>query len=253
MSHSEGASEPSTPLGAVRSAVSALGRLEPKDGLIQVAGPSVESAVVGQLLVDRGDRVEKGQVIAVLDTVEILEARIARTGAELRNAEAEFERHRELHEGKVIPDSVRDTREMGLHVARAEHDQALADLKLAKVRSPISGRVIEVHAREGERVGPDGIMELGRVDEMYAIAEVYETDIPRVRLGQRAIVTSPALDAPLSGAVDWISLTVGRLEDLDTEPSARTDARIVEVEVRLDDSSTAGRFTNLQVEVEFQP
>jgi HlyD family secretion protein len=46
--------------------------------------------------------------------------------------------------------------------------------------------LIEIHTYPGERVGADGILELGRTDEMVAIAEVYETDIGRVRKGQRA-------------------------------------------------------------------
>src|SRR5947208_3454539 len=48
--------------------VTALGRLEPKDGIIRVAGPSRPSVVIAKLVVEEGDRVEAGQPIAVLDT-----------------------------------------------------------------------------------------------------------------------------------------------------------------------------------------
>src|SRR5437763_783255 len=47
--------------------ITALGRLEPKDGIIRVAGPSRPSVVIAKLLVEEGDRVEAGQPIAVLD------------------------------------------------------------------------------------------------------------------------------------------------------------------------------------------
>lgn len=40
---------------------------------------------------------------------------------------------------------------------------------------------------------------------------------------------------------------------LGTDPAARKDARVVEVEIRLDDSAAAAPFTNLQVEVEIEP
>jgi HlyD family secretion protein len=108
-------------------------------------------------------------------------------------------------------------------------------------------------AREGEQVGGDGLLELGRTGSMFAIAEVYEDDIGRVRAGQRARITSPALSAPLSGTVDWIHLKVAKQDALGTDPAARKDARVVEVEVRLDDSAAAAALTNLQVEVEFEP
>jgi HlyD family secretion protein len=98
-------------------------------------------------------------------------------------------------------------------------------------------------------IGPQGIVELGRVDRMYAIAEVYETDIGRVRVGQRATVSSRALARPLSGVVERIRQQVRKQDQLGTDPAARKDARIVEVEIRLADSAPAASLTNLQVEV----
>jgi HlyD family secretion protein len=110
-----------------------------------------------------------------------------------------------------------------------------------------------VHAHAGERVGPEGILELGNTDEMYAVAEVYETDIRWVRVGQRASVSSPALPQPLAGTVEWIKPKIGKIDVLGTDPAARTDARVVEVEIRLDDSAPVSSLTNLQVAVEFAP
>jgi HlyD family secretion protein len=88
---------------------------------------------------------------------------------------------------------------------------------------------------------------------MYAIAEVYETDVGRVREGQRARVTSHALPAPLAGEVEWVRPKVQKLDELGTDPAARKDARVVEVKVRLDDPAAAAAFTNLQVDVEIEP
>ncbi len=88
---------------------------------------------------------------------------------------------------------------------------------------------------------------------MYAVAEVYETDVHRVRLGQRATITSQALEQPLEGTVDKVHAKVGKQDVLNTDPAARTDARVVEVEIRLDDSARAAAFTNLQVDVRIAP
>jgi len=235
--------------------VGALGRLEPKDGVLRLAGPSLMSVVVDRLLVDEGDQVEAGQIIALLDEVAIREAAVAQTRAQLSNAKAERQRNRTLHERAVISDSRRDALELEVEVATAELQRAAAELERCRVRAPIAGRVLVVHARDGERVGPDGILELGRTDLMYAVAEVYESDIGRVRLGQRGVVTSPALPRTLHGSVDRIGLKVRKMDALGTDPAARTDARVVEVEIRLDpdDVALAAALTNLQVEVELEP
>jgi HlyD family secretion protein len=251
------AADPTLPAVAARppasDAVSALGRIEPEDGLIRVAAPSLTTAVIGRLFVDDGDRVEEGQLIATLDTLDELEARAARLEAEFANARRELARHRELHTSKAISDSVRDEWETRVRVAEARLHEARAAVARARVLSPIDGRVIRVHARESERVGDEGIVELGKVDHMFAVAEVYETDVGRVRVGQRASVTSPVLAAPLAGTVDWIHLQVAKQDKLGTDPAARKDARVVEVEIRLDDSAAAAAYTNLEVEVEIAP
>ena len=94
---------------------------------------------------------------------------------------------------------------------------------------------------------------MGRVDRMYAIAEVYETDIGRLRTGQRARISSPALPATLLGTVERIRPLVRKQDEIGTDPAARKDARIVEVEVLLDESDGAAGLTNLQVDVVFEP
>jgi HlyD family secretion protein len=57
----------------------------------------------------------------------------------------------------------------------------------------------------------------------------------------------------LTGTVERIDLAVGKMDTLGTDPAARKDARVVEVEIRLDDSRIARGLTNLQVEVEIEP
>jgi HlyD family secretion protein len=231
--------------------VSARGRLEPVDGLLRIAGPSSPSVtVVERLFVEEGSRVQAGQLLATIDTETVLEAKVEEVGAELRNAEREHARAQEL--GKVTSDAERDRWETRVAVARASLARARAELVRARITSPASALVVDIHARPGERIGPEGLLELARVDRMYAIAEVYETDVGRVRAGQRARASSPALAGPLSGRVEWVRPKVEKQDEIGTDPAARKDARVVEVKILLDDAAAAAPFTNLQVEVEIE-
>jgi HlyD family secretion protein len=231
--------------------VSARGRLEPVDGLLRIAGPSSPSvAVVERLFVEEGHRVEAGQLLATIDTVAVLEAQVQEVAAELGNAEREHARAQEL--GKVTSDAERDRWETRVAIARANLARARAELVRARITSPVAALVVDIHARPGERIGPEGLLELARVDRMYAIAEVYETDVGRVHAGQRARAHSPALTGPLSGRVEWVRPKVEKQDEIGTDPAARKDARVVEVKVLLDDAAAAAPFTNLQVEVEIE-
>lgn len=234
--------------------VSALGRLEPRDGVLRVAGPSSPSAnVVKTLRVAEGDTVKAGQLIATLDTASILAATVSELEAELEHARREQERARELRESRAGAESTYDRWSKQVAVFEAKLARARAELSRTRVHSPFAGLVLEVHAFPGERVGQEGILELARVDRMYAIAEVYETDVARVQPGQRALVRSPALPEPLEGEVEWVRPKVQKQDPTGTDPAARKDARVVEVKVRLDDPEAAAPFTHLQVEVEIEP
>jgi HlyD family secretion protein len=233
-------------------AVTALGRLQPKDGILRVAGPSRPSVVISKLLVEKGDRVQAGQPIAVLDTVTENEARVARMKAELTNAQTELARLDQLFRQGIAAVSLREAAQLKVDVARAELQGAQSALDLDTVRAPGGGQVVEIHARRGERVGLEGIAELADTERMYAVAEVYETDIGRVKVGQRASMSSPALAPALTGTVERIGMKIGKLDVLDTDPAARTDARVVAVEIKLDDSARSAALSNLQVEVAIQ-
>lgn len=143
--------------------------------------------------------------------------------------------------------------ETGVEVARARLDRVKTELERSRIRAPFAGRVIDIVTRPGELIGEAGILELGRVDRMYAIAEVYETDIRHVRTGQRATVSSAALDGELTGTVQRIRQKVQKQDAIGTDPAARKDARIIEVEILLDDAAAVRGLTNLQVDVVIRP
>ena len=236
--------------------VSSLGRLEPENGVVQLAGPSgggLTGAVLKSLEVAEGDWVDSNQVVAYLDSYNLRKAEVARLEAILKNARNEMARQEDLARRSLARTADVDTAQMDLDIALADLDKAQASLELAVVRSPLRAQVLEIHAYPGERVGPEGVMELGRTDRMYAVAEVYETDITKVKVGQSATIQTTAMDEELTGKVERISLKVGRLDAVGTDPIAKTDARVVEVFILLDNSEAVSRFTNMQIKVEIQP
>jgi len=235
-----------------RPRVSALGRIEPEDGVIRIAAPTqlnVIDPVIERLLVDDGSPVMRGQVIAILNDHDTLAAEVERLKAELDHVRIEKKRFEVLHREAVINDVDWDDWCLKERVAAAQLRQAQAELALTTIRSPITGRVLKVDAREGERVSLQGIAELGKTASMCVIAEIYETDVRYLRIGNTATVTSPALHSPLTGTVDRIGYKVGKQDVLATDPAARTDARVVEVRIRLNDSKAAEDLTFLQVNV----
>lgn len=331
--------------------VTALGRLEPDGTVVQLSAPTSNNGNrVEQLLVQEGDRLQAGQIIAILDSrdrlqaayaqaqeevrvaqaqlaitqagpkqgeveaqraeisrleaqrqgdVEAQSATVARLTAELHNAETDLSRYRTLYEAGAISASDLDSRGLMLDTARsrleearavlariqstspaqlnqaratleqitevrpvdvqvrqAEVDRAAAAMQQAKaqldqayVRSPIDGEVLAIHTRAGEVVSSDGIVAIGNTERMYAIAEVYQTDISRVQPGQRVRVISDAIDRDLLGTVERVDSEVKRQVIVNTDPSTNIDGRVIEVHVALDEASSrqAAKFTNLQV------
>jgi HlyD family secretion protein len=339
------------PKPIVAKSVMALGRLEPQGEVIKLA-TSTAGSRVAQLFVKQGDRVRSGQVIAVLDSHDRLQAALkqaqrqvliaqtklaqveagAKTGeinaqqatvlrsqaqlredvlaktaaatrlqAEVKNAQIEFQRYQKLYQDGAVSASQRDSKQLTLdssiqqlkeakamrdqsaatsaaqvkadqstlaqiaevrpvdvNAARAEVEsaiaaaqQAQADFDLATIKAPRAGQIIKIYTWAGEVVGDDGLVEMGQTDRMDAVAEVYESDLKHVKLGQPATVSSPAFDGKATGTVSEIGLKVYKKDVLDTDPTAAADARVVEVKVRLDQAGSrkVAGLTNLDVTV----
>ncbi|MBD2682496.1 MULTISPECIES: ABC exporter membrane fusion protein [Nostoc] len=135
--------------------------------------------------------------------------------------------------------------------AKASVKQAQAELDLSYVRSPIAGQILKISTRPGEIIGATGIADLGRTQQMYAIAEVYETDIKKVRLGQSVVIISDALPKQLRGTVTDIGLQVEQ-QNMFNNLQADTDNKVIQVKIRIDnmeDNKQIAALTNLQVQV----
>ncbi|MBW4527416.1 MAG: ABC exporter membrane fusion protein [Phormidium tanganyikae FI6-MK23] len=140
-----------------------------------------------------------------------------------------------------------------VQVAMANFQRSKADLDKAIVRAPSDGQVLKIHAEPGEVVGNDGVIDLGRTNQMYVVAEIDETSINRVKAGQRAKITGFAFPGEMTGTVDRVGLQIRKNEVLNTDPVDKTDTRVVEVKIRLDNSEPVAGLTNLQVKVAIAP
>jgi HlyD family secretion protein len=182
----------------------------------------------------------------------------------VQEAKANLERvvsaqQQQLNEAKATLTRIAEVRDVDVAVATAELNAAIAAVKRAQtdldktyVKAPQNGQVLEIHTRPGELVGDRGIAEIAETSQMYAIAEVYESDVSKVRVGQKVRISSDSIAGELQGSVEHVGLQILRQNVINTDPSANIDARIVEVKVKLDEASSrkVASFTNLQVKVE---
>jgi HlyD family secretion protein len=182
---------------------------------------------------------------------------------QLEEAKAERDRvqssqQEQLREARATLDRIAEVRPVDVEVATAELQATLAavkraqtDLERAFVRSPQAGQILEIYTRPGETISSEGIAAIGQTREMVAIAEIYESDISKIKTGQPAIVTSNAVPEALHGTVEHIGLQVLRQDVINADPAANTDARVIEVRVKLEEDSSEKvlGLTNLQVKV----
>ncbi|MGB7440465.1 MAG: ABC exporter membrane fusion protein [Coleofasciculaceae cyanobacterium] len=164
-------------------------------------------------------------------------------------------------QAKATLAGISEVRPVDVQVAQAEVATALAQVKEAQsqldltyIKSPLEGKVLELHVRPGEVISEMGIAEIGQTGQMYAVAEVYQTDIGKVKLGQEAIVSSPVFPDKLRGEVAEIGLRVDRQNVFNVNPMANTDNKVVDVKIRLnpEDSKKVENLTNLQVDVQIK-
>ncbi|AFY60282.1 ABC exporter membrane fusion protein, DevB family [Synechococcus sp. PCC 6312] len=170
----------------------------------------------------------------------------------------------QIQKAKAILSQTAEVQSTEISIAKAEVDRAIAavkriqtELNQSYVRAPKSGRILKIQTYEGEITSSDGIVELAATDQMIVIAEVYESDIKKVQKGQTAIITSPSnvFSNKILGIVQQIGSQIAKKDILNSDPTAATDARVIEVKIQLDRevSKKVANLINLQVDVELQP
>ncbi|MCF4970743.1 efflux RND transporter periplasmic adaptor subunit [Nostoc sp. CMAA1605] len=160
-------------------------------------------------------------------------------------------------------DSLDHVKPTDILVAKAELNESLSQLEKAKidleslyVKAPVAGQILNINTRVGEVVGSKGIVDIGQTQQMYVIAEVYESDIHYVKIGQEATIVSEygGFTGEIKGEVDQIGLQIEQPGIINDDPTAKADVRIVKVKIRLrpDDSERVRTLNKLQVRASIQ-
>ncbi|MEK9503008.1 efflux RND transporter periplasmic adaptor subunit [Gaopeijia maritima] len=182
-------------------------------------GPKTQGRVV-ELTVEVGSRVDRGQVLAHLESPEV-----GATRAELHEAEALLEIAQENYEreGRLEAQGISSRRE--LLDAEAELRRVQARLASAQERlrvlgadvhdegghfdvpSPFDGVVVERHAGRGEVVGPtDQLFTVADLSRLWIELDIYERNLNRVERDQPVTVTTTAWpDRVFPGRIVYIA------------------------------------------------
>ena len=264
---------PSETVSQSVEAVAALGQLEPEGDFRRLDGPSSRaiSPRISELLVDEGEMVTRGQVLARFDNraglqadLDELDAQMSSLMEEITMQELEVSRYDKAAEWGAASLVLLEEKQNELIRLEGRLDQAKArrrglkaDFDRSELIAPLDGLVLEVHAREGEKPGPEGVLDLGASQRMQARIEVYESDVARIGLNQSVQLSSEngGFSGKLKGRVIQISPQVQQREVLSTDPTGDADARVVEVLVALDDADARRvlRLAGLKVIARFEP
>ena len=143
-----------------------------------------------------------------------------------------------------------------LRSSRASLDKDKTERAKATVLAPFSGTIFKVHARPGDKVGEDGLLEMGDSSRMGVIAEVYQSDRPMIALGQKASLSADGFKGrKVEGQVVEIAREVSRQTVFSGQAGENLDRRVLEVKIGLtpQESALASHLNYLQVNVLFAP
>ena len=145
--------------------------------------------------------------------------------------------------------------EAQLQTAIAQLAKARADASLTRVFAPIAGTIVKIYAHPGELVDQAGLLDLADLDQLDVVADVYETDLPRVRVGSAAEIIVPGDTKRYDATVRDIGWVVQHKTTAGVDPIAEVDSRTSEVRLTLGDAGRAalGHRINMQVQVAIRP
>ena len=148
---------------------------------------------VRRILVEEGDHVKAGQVLAVLDDRQ-LRLQAAQTRAALAKAERDFNRQVELHEKGLVSAGAFEGLKYDLDNQRAANDIASLSLSYSEIRAPFAGIVSERHVKLGQEIAV-GTSMFRVTDPTPLKAAVYvpERELARLKTGQAASISVDAL------------------------------------------------------------
>lgn len=172
---------------------------------------------------------------------EVDSARIGRDVARRELEQLEANRDADLALARLELERLRLDRDIQTAQARQQVEMAEAQERQATLRAPAAGTVIGILQHEGERTGGGPIFQLADLSRMVVVAEVFQSDVLRVKRGMTATVTGKSLPAAIGGTVTGVSRVIqGR-------------SKVAEVTIALEAPQVAARLINLEVEVSLAP
>ena len=255
-------------------AVAALGKLSPAGEIRQLAAPIGQFGSlprINELLVNEGDFVKKGTILAIFDNREKLLADLEKIDNLINTINLEIELKQDQikrYELALEKDaysfvmlSQRKDELLKLQKQKIKNigDKRNIEIDLfnSKLRSPIDGYILSINTRVGERAKNEGILDIGSSQNMEALIEVYESDIERVFISQNVELSSEngGFKKILKGKVIRISPQVKQRKVLSTDPTGDADSRIIEVLVQLNKESImlVQNYAGMKVIAKFLP
>ncbi len=249
------ANKPVSPYAAI-----ANGKVDIEGGIIQVAAR--RGGVVREVLVQEGDRVTAGQILARQEddearlsvqtaraAVNQAEAQLAQINVDIRTAEREYERLQGLVATNFVAaqrvDQARDaiagararlgSQQAAVQTARAQLASAEYNQELTIIRAPANGRIVRRYANPGagaSTLNVSNMFDLEPDAPRIARAEIVESDIPNITPGQKVEITPEGDPSKVYvGEVMRRAAVFGARKLASDDPSQRTDERVVEVVV----------------------
>jgi cobalt-zinc-cadmium efflux system membrane fusion protein len=238
---------------SIAGVIPATGKVLAPEDRVAIIGPVNEGRIV-RLYAGQGSRVNKGQKLADLESADIDQAEAdylkaladyenakRSSVAEVKLAQATYDRTKLLYEKTVTAGKNLQTAEHDLEVAKASAENSVNSTKAAltaarrhllilglkdstidslgakpdlsavfSLTAPITGTVVERNATVGATVGPDAsLFKIIDVSRVWVDANVFEKDLQRVRLGQQVKLTVPAFPgSAFSGKVILVNSVV---------------------------------------------
>jgi membrane fusion protein (multidrug efflux system) len=148
---------------------------------------------VRRILVEEGDHVKAGQLLAVLDDRQ-LRFQAAQTRAALAKAERDFNRQVELHQKGLVSAGAFEGLKYDLDNQRAADDLASLNLSYSEIRAPFAGIVSARHVKLGQELAAGSkVFRVTDPTPLKAAVYVPERELARLKIGQAAAISVDAL------------------------------------------------------------
>jgi len=151
------------------------------------------SGVVKEIMVEEGDLISKGQILAKLDD-EKISVQVEQAAANLAKLKNQFSRSKELHEKELASTEEYQSVKCEFEAQQAAYNLAKLDLQYTNIRSPISGVVAERLIKKGNMVLTNqNVFKVVNLDPLLALLHVPEQEMSKLKKNQPAELTFDAL------------------------------------------------------------